>query len=241
MTNEAEFHEEEYPLAPFYRNPSEHCKPTSPTHISVMARYNIANIPQEYRAVFLGNSPAKDEQSGIYSIMHKYVASFTNEEARIKNIYMYSREPGTGKTTTAVAVLNEYIRRRYIYYVSINKKVPETLGIFLDLNEFQTRYNLASMANDDESMGDIRDNVLRYQAVEFLVIDDLGVRKATESFRALVHSIINYRVTAGLPTVFTSNVRMKEMEGVFDSRLYDRIKDQTLDLTFSGTSKRGVR
>jgi DNA replication protein DnaC len=75
----------------------------------------------------------------------------------------------------------------------------------------------------------------------FAVLDDLGVRDVTTAFRGDLHSVINARTTNALPTIFTSNLPIEEMAQVFDSRLYDRVRDQCAVLAFSGESKRGRR
>lgn len=79
------------------------------------------------------------------------------------------------------------------------------------------------------------------QTARFAVFDDIGVRDATDGFRGDLHSVINGRVTAGLPSVFTSNIPLAGMETVFDRRLADRMRDQTIEYSFVGVSKRGLR
>lgn len=230
----------ESPLTPFYKGEAELTE-THPMHIAVMARYDNAEVPRDYVKEFVDNSTARTGNKRNYEIIESYIQSFTKDGVRIKNFYLYSQSPGTGKTTTAAAILNEFIRRRFLYLASKKQTIPETLGLFLDVNEWQTSYNLASMANDDDTMASIADDVRRYSSVEMLVIDDVGVRSATESFRSLVHSIINARLTNNRPTIFTSNVRMTNIGAIFDARLQDRIVDQCLELTFSGDSNRGMR
>jgi DNA replication protein DnaC len=117
----------------------------------------------------------------------------------------------------------------------------QTPAVFLDVNAFQTDYNLATMTNDDAEMAKIRATIQRTQAAPFAVLDDIGVRSASEAFRSYVHAIVNYRTANGLPTVFTSNLPIEEMAQVFDARLYDRMRDMCAVLHFDGTSKRGRR
>lgn len=230
------------PLYPFYKTKSDEvCDPQRSENIAIMSRYSSANIPNEYRNIYVSNSPVREGQKEVYEILNTYIQTFSKDNVRIKNLYLYSTETGTGKTTTSIAILSEYIRRRFLYYVKKGVRIPDNLGYFLDLVEFQSDYNLASMANSEEDMLMIRRLIEFCQTVEMLVIDDVGVRSATESFRALVHSIINTRVNAGLPTVYTSNVPMDSLNDIFDARLYDRVRDQTHMFTFSGTSKRGKR
>jgi DNA replication protein DnaC len=204
-----------------------------------------ANTPNDYRLTTIKNSPSRESQAKIYATLEKYVATFDRQfevgTERIKSLYLWSESPGTGKTTTAIAVLNEWIIAHYLGSLRRNRQPSQTPAYFLDVNAFQTDYNLATMMNDEAAMAKIKSTILQAQAAPFAVLDDIGVRSASEAFRAYVHAIINYRTANGLPTVFTSNLPTEEMAQVFDARLYDRMRDMCAVLHFGGESKRGRR
>src|SRR5690625_5040770 len=175
----------------------------------------------------------------IYTSLERYVATFGGGEE--KSLYLWSANPGTGKTTTASALLNAWIAQDYLGAIKRGEQPRQVSGVFFDVNEFQTEYNLATMTNDDEAMERIGARIKRVQGAPFAILDDIGVRAATEAFRSYVHAIINYRVTNNMPTVYTSNLPIEDMAEVFDDRLYDRIRDQCGVIPFSGASKRGRR
>jgi DNA replication protein DnaC len=204
-----------------------------------------ANTPTDYRLLTAQTSPARANQAQIYATIEKYAATFDRQfeadGARIKSLYLWSESPGTGKTTTAIAVLNEWLIAHYLGSLKRNRQATQTAAYFLDVNAFQTDYNLATMTNDDAAMGSIKATIQRAQQAPFAVLDDIGVRSASEAFRSYVHAIVNYRTANGLPTVFTSNLPIEEMAVVFDARLYDRMRDMCAVLHFSGTSARGRR
>lgn len=230
---------EHNPLEIFFKDKREELTPKQYFAVlAVNARYENAGIPKDYQHIYLDNSPAKDDQQRIYKILDRYVGKFT-ESGNIPNLYLYSQETGTGKTTTACAILNEYIRRRYIYLTKENLTVPETLGAFLDLNKMQSRYNLANLSKDSDELERMFQDIKHYTQIPFIVIDDIGVRNASESFRSLIHMIINDRITNQLPTVYTSNIHVDSLHRIFDERLQDRIKDKSVELHFVGESKRG--
>ncbi|MGG2024183.1 ATP-binding protein [Gottfriedia sp. S16(2024)] len=193
----------------------------------------------------LKNSPAREEQAKIYATLDKYVATFERmfDEGgeRIKSLYLWSESPGNGKTTTATALLNEWIIANYLGSLKHGRQALQTPAVFLDTNSFQTDYNLATMTNSEAEMAKIKATIQRTQTAPFAVLDDIGVRSASEAFRSYVHAIVNYRTTNGLPTIFTSNLPIEEMAVVFDARLYDRMRDQCGILKFEGKSKRGIR
>jgi DNA replication protein DnaC len=204
-----------------------------------------ANTPADYRMLTLATSPARENQAKIYATLEKYTQTFDRQfeadSSRIKSLFLWSESPGTGKTTTAIAVLNEWLIAHYLGSLKRNRQAQQTPAYVLDVNSFQTDYNLATMTNDDAAMGSIKATIQRAQQAPFAVLDDIGVRSASEAFRSYVHAIVNYRTANGLPTIITSNLPIEEMAVVFDSRLYDRMRDMCAVLHFGGTSKRGRR
>jgi DNA replication protein DnaC len=209
-----------------------------------------ANTPADYRLLTLATSPARESQAKVYATIEKYVATFERqfEEGadRIKSLYLFSESPGTGKTTTAIAVLNEWLIAHYLGSLKRNRQAAQTPAYFLDCNDWQTLFNEFNRSNIPKEVAEpaSREYYRRMHLAKtapFVVIDDLGVRDATPAFRGDLHSVINHRVTNAMPVVFTSNLPIEEMAVVFDSRLYDRVRDQCVALHFNGESRRGKR
>jgi DNA replication protein DnaC len=213
-------------------------------------RVGAAGTPADYRLLMLANSPARESQPQIYKAIEAYVKTFERQfeegAARIKSLYLFSESPGTGKTTTATVVLNEWLRRHYIGSLQRNRQPLQLAAFFLDVNEHQTLYNEFNRSHVPADIAEkaSREYYRRMTAAKqapFAVYDDIGVREATTGFRGDLHSIINHRTANGMPTVFTSNLPIEDMAKVFDARLYDRMRDQCLELAFGGESKRGKR
>lgn len=214
-------------------------------------KFGSAKIPLEYNDLFLFNSPAKDAQEATYKVLERYIKTFREyflnpDEHGIKNLYLWSPEKGNGKTSTAAAVLNEFMLISWKASVKLKATIPQPPAYFLDVNSLQTLYNrftrqgVAQEVTEEASRKYYAEMDVAKNA-PMLVADDIGVRSATEAFRADLHEIINYRLIKGLPTIYTSNVPLDGMEQVFDERLYDRMRDKTVVLQFKGASQRGAK
>jgi DNA replication protein DnaC len=235
---------------------SDKCNALCPSYIALHGhsgsggRIAAAGVPDDYRLLTVKTSPARAAQAEAYALIDRYVATFSRQfdegEPRIKSLYLVSESPGTGKTTTASAVLNEWIITHYIGSLRRNRQPSERPAYFLDVNAWQTDFNTFNRPRVPEEVA--APAAERYyhalslaQTVPFAVLDDIGVRDASEAFRGDLHVIINARVTNALPTVYTSNHGIAELERIFDRRLADRVRDMTVEITFVGESKRGMR
>jgi DNA replication protein DnaC len=118
---------------------------------------------------------------------------------------------------------------------------------FLEVAEFQNLYNAFNRNKVPEEIAEPAAEKyyrwMRYaQETSLVVLDDIGTRSSTEGFRGDLHSIVNARVTNQLPTIYTSNILISDLETVFgEKRLADRVRDMTVILEFTGSSKRGKR
>jgi DNA replication protein DnaC len=114
---------------------------------------------------------------------------------------------GTGKTHLAVAVMNELIRKKRV--PSLFVTVPELL------DNLRETYNKPGR-NLDEWMDAV-------QNADFLVLDDLGSERATEWVRERIFVIVNHRYREALPTVFTSNIGLKDLAAQLGERTASRV------------------
>src|SRR5690625_2610109 len=109
-------------------------------------RVGAAGLPKDYRYVTLANSPVRVSQPEIYAALERYVETFGGGEE--KSLYLWSESPGTGKTTTASALLNAWIAQDYLGAIKRGEQPRQVSGVFFDVNADRksTRLNSSHVA-----------------------------------------------------------------------------------------------
>jgi len=149
----------------------------------------------------------------------------------IKGIYLNGNF-GCGKTYLLSAMLNELAKKGYkvamIYYPEFLRALKES---FNGIDEYKIKFNYI-------------------KKVDILLLDDIGAETLTEWSRdEVLGTILQYRMEENLPTLFTSNLTMKELETHLSTtnkdvdkvkarRIIERIKQLTTDITMISENKR---
>ena len=146
-----------------------------------------------------------------------------------KGLYLHGNF-GTGKTYLVSALLNELKNK---YHVNIETiYVPELLRKL------------------KENLSLVGDKLYYLENVDILFLDDIGAEKVTEWGRdEILGTILQTRMNKGMPTFFTSNLNIKELEKHLSmtkesedilkaKRIIERIKFLTDDIELLGNNYR---
>ena len=154
-----------------------------------------------------------------------------NKGLKPKGIYLNGNF-GCGKTYLLSAMLNELAKEGHkvamIYYPEFLRSLKES---FNSTDDFKNRFNYI-------------------KKVEVLLLDDIGAETLTEWSRdEILGTILQYRMEENLPTLFTSNLTIDELENHLSTtskdvdkvkarRIIERIKQLTTNITMISENKR---
>ena len=127
---------------------------------------------------------------------------------------------GTGKTFAAACIANALLSRM----------VPVVMTSFVRLIDLIQRGNESDVAI-----------INRINRAKLVVFDDLGAERSTEYALEKVYSIVDERYRKKLPSIFTTNLSLADMEADSDvryARIYDRILESCYPMQFTGVSWR---
>lgn len=208
--------------------------------------WKTRNVPKKYDNCFLENLPQL-EPDLTFQRMQQYINTVTDRVAEGSGLYLFSVPSkinplgtGTGKTTTAITILNEFLVKRVIQHTQGNE-LKNNPVLFMPMADFQNIYN-AQFRGTREMQEQASDIYYSYKAkmkrVELLVIDDIAIRNSTEAFMNEFYEIINHRVNEDLATIYTSNEPLSKLVEIFGERIVSRIEGSTFQYIFAGKDHR---
>lgn len=210
-------------------------------------------VPKKYKGTRLENLPIADDNPKAYKVIKRYMENIL-ENVQEKNIglYLYSEASeenpfgtGTGKTTTATAILNEFVIAKAKEYFAGRQEMDKNPAIFVKATELQNNFNgmfRGTFEQKEQASRRYYNLKQKIKTRELVVLDDVATRgsKVSEAFEEELYEIIDYRssmVDDGA-IIFTSNVSPSKMRETLGERIASRIDGLALPIAFKGEDKR---
>ena len=153
-----------------------------------------------------------------------YIYNFKKMKESGKGLYLYSEIKGSGKTRLATSIANALVKEHGVDLAFI--KSADVIA--------QVQKTFKKDSNSSRS-----EIIEAFRNVELLVIDDLAIKGATTFEEGILYDIVDFRLENRKLTIFTSNVTITELEGIFPGgRVNKRIKKMTLQINMPEESIR---
>lgn len=185
------------------------------------------NVPNKYSNYFKENLPSQEDNPKVHQAVTRYIDEVLDRVQKSNRGIYFSGGTGTGKTTVAVTILNEYLVARCIQHLKGDKKIVVNPVLFIKLAELQNIYN-SQFRGGNEAQNESSTKYYKFKQkmkeVDLLVVDDIALRGCPEGFQNELYEIIDHRSTEDATTIFTSNVTYEELPEYVGDRIASRIK-----------------
>lgn len=213
--------------------------------------WSTTGVPKKYKDARLSNLPIAEANPKANALIEKYINNvlmFTQEKGA--GLFLYSIPTddnpfgtGTGKTTSAITVLNHFVIERSRAYLKGQQDLKANPALFVKSTELQNSFNAqfrGSRALQEKASDRYYSLKKAIKHTELIVLDDVATRgsRISEAYEDELYEILDYRSTSGHTTIFTSNVGIEEMSRCLGDRIASRIAGMTVKVGFTGSDNR---
>lgn len=203
------------------------CNASCPRYLEVSYQLSVSGIPKAMQQP-MPLIPEQIDRPAFIELkeIRDNITDFVKER---RNLYIFSTNPGNGKSSWSVKILVSYLnqnwlgagRRDLIRFIS----VPSLLA------------KLKAFSEHDEDWKKEKDMIL---SVPLVVFDDLGSSKLSDFDHANLFYFIDTRINNGLSNIYTSNLGEDALKQVIGERLFSRVWNTSTRIEFKGQDRRSV-
>lgn len=210
-----------------------------------------SGVPKKYKDRKLSNLNIIEKQNPqayqVASMYGKNILEYVNDGV---GLFLYSipnadnkMGTGTGKTTVATTLINEYIIARVKQHTSGGRRVSVLPAYFLRASEFQNTFN-SQFRGTEEMRIEATEKYYRLKNLmlntELLVIDDISLRNSTEALTNELYEIFDERSIEEKSTIFTSNQPIEKVGEMLSEQIASRIAGMSELVGFYGKDNRKI-
>jgi len=189
-----------------------HCRPKKRMRRLIRA----SGLTEMLRKKTFDNFKPKPKQQEMYRVATDFAKNYPNIKNKRCNGLAYTGTVGTGKTHLLAAIANFLLSKG----ISV---------CFVNTPSF-----ISELRRSQFEEGRIDEQVDAISNIEVVVFDDLAKEKSTEWVQNQYYKIVNHRYINNLPTLFSTNSNMEELEEKLGdataSRLYAMTKDRLIHI-----------
>lgn len=146
----------------------------------------------------------------VKAIVNGFILKFSLWQREGKNLYIYSKTKGTGKTMLSCILLNE---------VTMRHMTPA---------RFITVYDYLNTVTESwkDKTGDTSARLRDIETAKLLILDDIGAQDPNKLVNDSLFKLIDRRYSNMLVTIFTSNKKINDLG--LDDRIISRIEEKSI-------------
>lgn len=169
-----------------------------------------------------------DEDLEAFRKLARIRADIVDFVAQGKDLYIYSGDVGTGKTTWAAKLLVEYFK---------SMDCRRNPGAYVNVTDLCSRYKNRFLSEEKDP--ELLDLIQLLREADLVIWDDIGaMEKYTASDKTLLFGILDSRINNGKSNIYTSNIHPSRLDSKVGIRLADRIARLSIRVGFEGYSHR---
>ena len=192
--------------------------------------FTEALIPEDKRLrypMYIDKDGKDADSFTALSAMEKDIVKYVSEG---NNLYLYSKNPGNGKTSWAFRLARSYINNIWF------KKPLEPIVLFVSVPKF-----LLELKSNISQKSEYVEHIMSYvRTCDLVIWDDIGFKNGTEFEVSYLLSIIDDRLNYKKSNIYTSNLNKDELHNLLGDRVYSRVYNYSDCIEFYGKDKRGM-
>ncbi len=192
--------------------------------------FEEALIPENKRIKFPLYIDKDGRDSDAFSYLTSLEKDIINFVESGNNLYLFSENPGNGKTSWTFRLARSYIEASWF------KKELTPIVLFISVPKF-----LLELKANIEKKSSYIEHILSYvKTCDLVIWDDIGSKAGTEFEISYLLSIIDERLLNKKSNIYTSNLNKDELHNLLGDRVYSRVYNYSTCVEFFGKDKRSV-
>ena len=203
--------------------------------------WKTRHVPKQYEDCRIDNLPLINPPR-VYDGVIKYANNILEYVDKGIGLFLFAMPTesnklgtGTGKTTSACTLINEFMIARTKEHLKGGKSITNNPTYFIRISEFQNVYNAQFRGSKDVQI-EASERYYNLKKIlisaELVVFDDIALRTATETFINELYEVIDTRVTEIKASIFTSNMPLNKLSEIYGDRIVSRIEGTCVLLPF---------
>lgn len=211
---------------------------------------STTNVPGAYAEYDVENLPTLAPEKTDRAV-RRYLSQLPKVIKDGVGLYLYGKRTtenplgtGNGKTTSAITVLNEYVKQRAKEHLTGIERITVAPALFVKMSDFQNLYNSQFRGTSGmQEQASLRYYTFkeRMKDVELLVLDDVATRSGTEAFVNEFFEVVDDRISNRKAMILTSNCTIGMLQDIYGERIVSRIEGACHSFEFTDKDYRRVK